>query len=92
VRPDVLISDIAMPSMSGYDLARRIRENAAGPQPVLVALTGYGQPRDKEEALAAGFDDHLTKPIGIDGLRALLRTLSVRCRRSAAPVEASRML
>jgi CheY-like chemotaxis protein len=72
--PDFVISDIAMPGMSGYDLARRIRELDLPKQPYLVAVTGYGLESDRQEALAAGFDKHLTKPVGVTALEDLLRT------------------
>ncbi|HEY2413577.1 MAG TPA: response regulator [Pirellulaceae bacterium] len=72
--PDFVISDIAMPAMSGYDLARRIRELDLPKKPYLVAFTGYGQESDRQEALAAGFDKHLTKPVGVAALEDLLRT------------------
>jgi len=72
--PDFVISDIAMPGMSGYDLARRIRELNPAKRPFLVAVTGYGLESDRQEALAAGFDKHLTKPLGVAGLESLLRS------------------
>jgi CheY-like chemotaxis protein len=72
--PNCVISDIAMPGMSGYDLARRIRELDLPLRPFLVAVTGYGQESDRQEALAAGFDKHMTKPIGVAALEDLLRT------------------
>lgn len=59
--PDVALVDIGIPGMSGYELARRIRATTVG-QLRLIALTGYGRPGDREAALAAGFDAHLTKP------------------------------
>jgi CheY-like chemotaxis protein len=71
--PDFVISDIAMPGMSGYDLARRIRELDLAKRPYLVAITGYGMESDRQEALSAGFDKHLTKPVGVAGLENLLR-------------------
>jgi signal transduction histidine kinase len=70
--PDIVISDIAMPELSGYQLAAKIRALPDIRQPVLVALTGYGQESDRQEALAAGFDRHLTKPIGLPELERLL--------------------
>jgi signal transduction histidine kinase len=75
-QPEIVISDIAMPELSGYQLARKIRDLPEIPQPVLVALTGYGQESDRQEALAAGFDRHLTKPIGLPELERLLGDLS----------------
>jgi PAS domain S-box-containing protein len=72
-QPELVISDIGMPDMSGYELARRIREQANTARPVLVALTGYGQETDRAAALEAGFDEHLTKPVSLDQLVALLQ-------------------
>ena len=71
-RPRAAIIDIGMPGMSGHELARRMRREAWGRHAVLVALTGWGQDADKQAALAAGFDDHLTKPVDPDTVEALL--------------------
>jgi CheY-like chemotaxis protein len=73
--PDVVISDIAMPNMDGYELARRLRKEPGLEGTVLVALTGYGQDRDKQEAQQAGFDHHLVKPVSVDALYELLTAL-----------------
>ena len=73
LKPDAYLLDIGMPDMSGYDLARRIRHEAWGRHAYLVALTGWGQTQDKEAARAAGFDEHLTKPVDPAVLEALLR-------------------
>jgi signal transduction histidine kinase/CheY-like chemotaxis protein len=62
-RFDAAILDIGMPHLNGYDVARGIRALPKGRTMLLVALTGWGQREDKERALAAGFDDHLTKPV-----------------------------
>jgi signal transduction histidine kinase/CheY-like chemotaxis protein len=59
--PDIALVDIGLPGISGYEIARQARQTL-GSQVYLVALTGYGQAEDKERALAAGFDVHLTKP------------------------------
>jgi PAS domain S-box-containing protein len=75
-RPDVVISDIAMPLMDGYELAGRIRQDSRFRDVVLVALTGFGQTSDREKALAAGFDRHLVKPADVELLRELLTNLS----------------
>jgi signal transduction histidine kinase len=75
---DAVISDIAMPDVSGYELATRIRNLPLPKQPFLVALTGYGQDSDRRDALAAGFDLHLTKPIGLPELRSLIEKLRRR--------------
>jgi PAS domain S-box-containing protein len=61
--PDVVLMDIGMPGMDGYELARRIRATPGGDRFRLVALTGWGQADDKKRALASGFDEHLTKPV-----------------------------
>ena len=52
------VVDIGLPDMSGYDVARRVRERLSSAQLKLIALTGFGQPDDVEDAFAAGFDDH----------------------------------
>ncbi|MEX2174333.1 MAG: response regulator [Pirellulaceae bacterium] len=75
-RPDLVISDIAMPHVSGYDFAQQIRALKDIRQPVLIALTGYGQESDRQQALAAGFDHHLIKPISLQELEELLRLLA----------------
>lgn len=77
LQPDILISDIAMPEMSGYELAAEIRARKEGPQPTLIALTGYGRDIDRQQAHEAGFDHHLTKPVDLDELEALLASLAV---------------
>jgi CheY-like chemotaxis protein/two-component sensor histidine kinase len=62
-KPRAAIVDIGMPGMSGHEVAQRMRREAWGKHAVLVALTGWGQEQDKLAARAAGFDDHLTKPV-----------------------------
>ena len=73
--PDVVISDIGMPGIDGYELARRLRKEPHSERLILVALTGYGQATDKQRAKAAGFDYHLVKPVGLEALQALLASL-----------------
>lgn len=65
--PDVAFVDVGLPGLDGYEVARRIRKEL-GSQIRLVALTGYGQPEDRERAFAAGFDEHLVKPVDRDDL------------------------
>ncbi|MBX9582471.1 MAG: CHASE3 domain-containing protein [Gemmataceae bacterium] len=60
--PDLVLCDIGLPGLDGYEVARRIRDEAAGKRPVLVALTGYGEEDDRRRAREAGFDHHFTKP------------------------------
>jgi CheY-like chemotaxis protein len=73
--PDVVFLDIAMPGMSGYDVARHLRADPRTTHLVLVALTGYGNQEDRRRSMNAGFDHHLTKPTSIEELAALLRSL-----------------
>jgi signal transduction histidine kinase/ActR/RegA family two-component response regulator len=70
--PDVLLCDVGLPDMSGYDVIRAVRARAGGRGPFAVALTGYAQPRDRELAAGAGFDAHLGKPAGMEELEELL--------------------
>ena len=74
-RPDIVLCDIGMPKMNGYDTARSIRAEEWGKNIVLVALTGYGQMGDLQRSADAGFDHHLVKPLDVDALMALLAGL-----------------
>ena len=74
-RPEVLLIDIGLPRMDGYELARRVRAAADGWRPYLIAVTGYGLPEDRARALGAGFDAHLSKPVDPAALEDLLRQL-----------------
>jgi CheY-like chemotaxis protein len=65
--------DIGMPDLNGYEVAGAIRGHAWGKRMYLLAVTGWGQSEDKERALAAGFDQHLTKPVDLDQVETLLR-------------------
>ena len=69
--PEVVLVDIGLPGMSGYELANLLRARL-GPDAHLVALTGYGASEDRLHAVEAGFDHHLTKPAGLDALREVL--------------------
>lgn len=73
-RPDVALLDIGMPGMDGYEVARRIRQENWGRVMLLVAMTGWGQNRDKQQAAEAGFDAHLTKPADLEVLDRLLES------------------
>jgi CheY-like chemotaxis protein len=72
-RPSVVILDIRMPDMSGYEVVRLARQESWGKVAYFIALTGWGQAADKERAAAAAFDRHLTKPMDADFLRTLLQ-------------------
>jgi CheY-like chemotaxis protein len=62
-RPDLILLDIGMPRMNGYEAARKIRQQSWGQETVLVALTGWGQEEDRRQAAEAGFNRHFTKPV-----------------------------
>jgi CheY-like chemotaxis protein len=72
-RPDVVLLDIGLPGISGYDAARRIRSLPGGGRIRLVALTGWGQQEDRRKSADAGFDLHLVKPVGPEELVEALR-------------------
>jgi PAS domain S-box-containing protein len=74
--PEVALLDIGLPVMDGYELARRMKEDARLAPTRLVALTGYGQSADRERALAGGFDEHLVKPVELSTVENLVRELS----------------
>jgi signal transduction histidine kinase/ActR/RegA family two-component response regulator len=72
VAPDVLLLDIGLPDIDGYQLAQQIRALPQTAHATLIALTGYGQESDRERSIAAGFDHHLTKPVDVAALLRLL--------------------
>lgn len=71
-RPQLVLLDIGLPKLSGYDVARRIRAESWGENVTLAAVTGWGQETDRDRAQEAGFDRHLTKPIKLETLKDLL--------------------
>ena len=75
-RPDVALVDIDLPDMNGYELAAKIR--ASKVHPMLIAVSGFGREQDRKQALDAGFDDHLTKPIDLERLARLLAGIGAR--------------
>ncbi|MDB5973817.1 MAG: hypothetical protein JWR07_577, partial [Nevskia sp.] len=72
LRPEVVLLDIGMPGMSGYDVAGALRLQPWGKSLRLIALTGWGQSSDRVRTAEAGFDHHLVKPIDFDSLEQLL--------------------
>jgi PAS domain S-box-containing protein len=82
-KPEVVLLDIGMPGMDGYELARRIRSRADAPDVMLIALTGWGQEEDRRRSKEAGIDHHLVKPVDIAALERLLAA-SPQMRRSAS--------
>jgi CheY-like chemotaxis protein/anti-sigma regulatory factor (Ser/Thr protein kinase) len=75
--PDVVLLDIGLPVLNGYEVARRIRLEPTLEHVVLIALTGYGQEADRKTALQAGFDHHLVKPARLEQLQKILSTVPV---------------
>ncbi|HEY1861318.1 MAG TPA: PAS domain S-box protein, partial [Gemmataceae bacterium] len=71
-RPDVVLLDIGLPKLNGYEACRRIREQPCGKGVVLIALTGWGQEEERRKAKEAGFDGHLVKPLDLAALQAML--------------------
>lgn len=74
-QPDVALLDIGLPEISGYEVARKIREQPWGETMVLVALTGWGQAEDRQKSKEAGFDEHMVKPVDHEALLQLLDEL-----------------
>src|SRR5690606_20810289 len=84
MQPQVLLLDIGMPHLDGYEVARRIRATDWGREAFMVAVTGWGQARDRAMAREAGFDEHYTKPLDPDHLEVLLRKAGRRLRQCNA--------
>ena len=81
-RPDLILLDIGLPGMDGYEVARCIRRRPGSESIVLVALTGHGQEEDRRRSAEAGFNHHLTKPVDPAALFSLISSVP---RRDAAP-------
>ena len=77
-RPDIILLDIGLPGMNGYELAQRFRSQPELHGVRLIALTGYGKSEDQQRTKAAGFNDHLVKPVDADTLKAALQRASNR--------------
>ena len=75
-RPELILLDIGLPGMDGYEVIRRLRQDETTKDATVIAMSGYGQEEDRHRALAAGFDDYLTKPVDQDTLMALLQARS----------------
>lgn len=77
---DVVLSDISMPGMDGFEILRKLRRLPGRSEVPVLALTGFGRPEDIERAKAEGFYSHITKPFELDALIALLQKLPKRRR------------
>jgi PAS domain S-box-containing protein len=73
-QPEVLLLDIGLPGMTGYELAEALRQEPWAKASLFVAMTGWGQEEDKRRSLEAGFDRHMTKPLQLDDLLRLIRS------------------
>lgn len=79
-RPHVILLDLGMPKLNGYDVCRRIREQDWGSDIMIIALTGWGQAEDRQRTKEAGFDHHLVKPVDVAKLNELLESSKLRRR------------
>jgi CheY-like chemotaxis protein len=84
-RPDIALVDLGLPTVDGYEVARQVRATLGNASPLLIALTGYGAPEQRSQALAAGFDLHIVKPVEPERLAALLEEYAARAPIGAAP-------
>ena len=73
LQPEVMFLDIGLPAMDGYEVARQLRARTGQVPLRLIALTGYGQKEDRERSMAAGFDEHLVKPVTPETLETIFR-------------------
>jgi PAS domain S-box-containing protein len=94
-RPDIVLMDLGMPKLNGFDAARRMRQEPWGCELPLVATTGWGQDDDRRESAEAGFDHHLVKPIAVAALREVLdksspRLVQIRLHRKTAPASTTK--
>ena len=74
-QPNVILMDIGMPGMDGNEVARRIRQQPAFNDIKLIALTGWGQEKDRQRSKESGFDHHLTKPVNFQDLTDLITSI-----------------
>jgi CheY-like chemotaxis protein len=70
-RPQCVLLDLGLPGMDGYEVARRLRQEAACHDSVVIAVTGHGRPQDRQQSRMAGIDHHLLKPVDLEVLQAL---------------------
>ncbi len=80
-RPDAVLLDLGLPEADGYEVARRLRNDPDCKHVALIAVSGYGQERDRQRSREAGFDAHLTKPVDIQKVEEMLAALTKQQRR-----------
>jgi two-component system CheB/CheR fusion protein len=83
--PEVVLLDIGLPGMDGYEVARRLRATAPGAGALLIALTGWGQQEDHRRSQAAGFDHHLVKPVDSEVIEGLIASSRLAARSGPIP-------
>jgi two-component system CheB/CheR fusion protein len=83
-QPQVVLLDIGLPDMDGYQVAQQLRTQTRGQQPLLISLTGYGQEQDRWRSLLAGCDEHWVKPVDLKALEGLLASCQRECNGDAA--------
>ena len=84
-RPEVVILDIGLPGLNGYEVARQLRQHPLLGGAMLIAMTGYGQESDRQRAVAAGFDHHLVKPANFATIQRLLSAIPIAGSADCAP-------
>ncbi len=77
-QPDLVLLDLGLPGLTGYEVAKKVQEMTLAHRPMLVAMTGYGQQGDRQRTRAAGFDHHLVKPVDLEMLQQILLTVPQR--------------
>lgn len=83
--PEAILLDIGLPGMDGFEVVKLLRQQSCCLEATIIALTGYGQPEDRQRVIEAGFDHHLVKPVNIDELKHLLQSKPRRHRRKSLP-------
>ena len=78
LRPDVVLMDLGLPRIDGFDACRRIREQPWGKGILMIAITGWGQDVDRRKSQEAGFDHHLVKPVDARAIVALMHESTPR--------------
>jgi len=83
--PDMVLLDIDMPGMDGYEAVKRIRQDRCHSHPIVVAVTGWAREEDQDRAYDAGFDLHVAKPMSVERLKELMAMLRPATPRTTAP-------